>query len=394
MKKHLYFLLAIIYCAVLGSCEKQRVNAQIVPLIHNSIVEVENNVSDTMVPEKNGDDFPTLFSFNGLYGYLNKHMQMVIPPIYDRATHFTDGGYAVVRYKEKYGLWECRILDYTGEILFCKYTGGLDILFDDVITYQSEEDGLYKVVRFRNNTIIAQRLGEAAKFSEEDIILVRFFDTNERMFINSTGEKVLPNLELKRTSRGFQEGRAVVVLGETWAIRIIDKNGNFYGNLDIHRAGRNFSEGLLPVEITDGRTGYINKDGEFAFFVPIIADNPDYDESPLNATDFKSGYALVQTVLDPPTWRVINNQGDYASNELSLLWADAFMDGLSRVKVSSAGYGYINTNGDMIIEPIFDSADSFHNGYARIVYQGRDGLINTGGKIFWSDELVNRPENQ
>jgi hypothetical protein len=26
--------------------------------------------------------------------------------------------------------------------------------------------------------------------------------------------------------------------------------------------------------------------------------------------------------------------------------------------------------------------------------KGRDGLINTEGKIFWSDELVNRPEKQ
>jgi hypothetical protein len=394
MKKLLYFLLAIIYCAILGGCEKQKVNAQIVPLIHNSIVEVEKNISGTKAEEENENAFPILFSYDGLYGYLDKQLYMIIPPIYDRATNFTNAGYAVVRYKEKYGLWECRILDYTGEVLFREYAGSLDILFDDVITYQSEDDDLYKVVKFRNNTIIAQRLGEAAKSSEEDIILVRFFDSNERMFINSAGEKVLPNLELKRTSRGFQEGRAVVVLGETWAISIIDINGNFYGNLDIYRAGRNFSEGLLPVEITDGRTGYISKSGEFAFFVPIVADNPDYDESPLNATDFKSGYALVQTVLDPPTWRIINNQGDYASNELSLLWADAFMDGLSRVKVSNAGYGYINTNGDMVIEPIFDTADSFHNGYARIVYQGRDGLINTEGKIFWSDEIVNRPEKQ
>ena len=41
-----------------------------------------------------------------------------------------------------------------------------------------------------------------------------------------------------------------------------------------------------------------------------------------------------------------------------------------------------------MIEPIFEYADSFFQGYARIVYQGRDGIINTSGEIFWSDEIV------
>jgi hypothetical protein len=389
MKKLLCLVLVIICDIALGSCKKQEINVQTVPLQYNSIVEVDDNVSGVEAKKKNEVEFPILFSLNDLYGYLDKQLQVVVPPIYDRAHHFTDAGYAVVRYKEKDGKWECRILDHTGETLFREYTGGLDILFDDVITYQSENDDLFKIVKFSNNTIIAQRLGEAAKSSEKDIILVRFFDTNERVFINTAGEKVLPNLELKRTSRGFQEGRAVVVLGEAWAIRIIDINGNFYGDLDIYRAGRNFSEGLLPVETTDGRTGYVGKSGEFAFSVPIVADNPDYDESALNATDFRNGYAVVQTIYNPPTWRVINSNGDFVSDELMLSLADAFMDGLSRVRVNNAKYGYINTKGEMIINPVFDEADSFHDGYARIVYQDRDGIINTEGNIFWSDELVN-----
>jgi len=291
MKKSMYFFLAIILSTALVSCKKQATAEQ--SILPQQALVVENIVSDTKIAEGNKNKAAILFFINGLYGYLDTQLQVVIPPIYDRASHFNDAGYAVVRYKEKYGLWECKILGYTGETLFHEYTGGLDILFDDVVTYQSENDDLFKIVKFSSNTIIAQRLGEAAKSSEKGIILVRFFDTNERVFINIAGEKILPKLELKRTSRSFQEGRAVVVLGETWAIRIIDINGNFYGNLDIYRAGRNFSEGLLPVETTDGRTGYVNKDGEFAFSVPIVADNPDYDESALNATDFKNGYAVV-----------------------------------------------------------------------------------------------------
>lgn len=172
--------------------------------------------------------------------------------------------------------------------------------------------------------------------------------------------------------------------GENRDIRIIDVNGNFYGDLDFLRAGWYFSEGFLPVETKDGRTGYLNKNGEVAFYVPIVH----YGEERLSATDFIGGYALIQTLSDPPMWQVINNKGEFVSDEMPLSWADPFRDGLSRVRLTNGAYTFFKTDGEQLIDLIFDDADSFYQNYARIVYQGRDGLINTKGDIFWSDEIV------
>jgi hypothetical protein len=121
--------------------------------------------------------------------------------------------------------------------------------------------------------------------------------------------------------------------------------------------------------------------------VPIVTVPINYNVGSLRATNFKEGYAIVQTMLNPSTWRVINNEGKFVSDELHISFANDFSCGLSCIK-EDKGYGYINTNGDMVIEPVFEDADSFYQGYARIVYKGRDGLINTEGKIFWSDGIV------
>jgi len=379
MRKALYkFLLVIpIYVIFLYGCEKKTVDMQTVQPLNNS---TESYFSDPVTANDNTGELPILFVLNGLYGYLDRQLRVIIPPIYTRGFIYTDHGYATV-----YDLQGAKILDSEGKIVFsedCPYIG---ILYDDIITYVPNGERLYKVVKFRDNTVIIDRLGQPASSIEDGIILARI--GSEYIYINYTGERILPELNLRRMSREFKEGRAVVVEGENWDIRIIDINGNFYGDLHFYRTGRNFSEGLLPAETKDGRTGYINRDGEFAFIVPIVADIPDDDESPLNARDFSDGYALIQTVSDPPIWRIINNLGEFVSGELSISQAGAFVDGLSRIRIDT-GYSYINTRGEIIVTQMFDSADSFHRGYARIIYQGRDGIINTEGQIFWSDDLV------
>lgn len=44
-------------------------------------------------------------------------------------------------------------------------------------------------------------------------------------------------------------------------------------------------------------------------------------------------------------------------------------------------YGFINTKGNWIIEPRFDSVGIFYNGYADYYSQGKSGLINQDGEI-------------
>jgi len=386
INKLLFFSLSIIVSMIFHTCEKQDENTRTVQELQNFIIE--DTISDEKIVKEG--KFPILFSHRGPYGYLDSQLKIIVPPIYDNGFNYTDHGYALVSYSDENGLREGRILDREGNIVFRRYDAGISMLYDDIISYRPIGEIYPRIIRFLSDTIIMDASGiEAAELGDEIIIYVRFTPGIERGFIDSTGKRILPHLDLRRMSRGFREDRAIAVVGEKSEIRIIDINGNFYGNLNFFRTGRNYYEGLVPAETTDGLTGYINKNGEFAFYVPIVADIPEYDESPLNATDFAGGYAIVQTVLDPPIWRVIDNRGNFVSGELPLIRAGAFSDGLSRVRVDFAKYGYINTKGEMVISPVFEDANSFRNGYARIVYQGKDGIINLNGEIFWSDEIVN-----
>jgi len=389
----IYLLLIIII--VTAGCEKQQVNVQTIPALQNSAnvqaepplqnSAMEDNFSEAQTTGKKVNELPILFSYNGLYGYLDRQMQIIIPPIYTRGFNFTDHGYALVSYTDENGLRELRILDTEGNIMIREHDADIYLLYDDIISY-SRNGGLNaKTVRFRDNMLIADVLGSSASVVENEIILfVRFSPASERGFINSTGKRILPNLELKRMSSGFCEDRAVVYEGDNWDIRIIDINGNFYGNLDFLRTEYYFSEGLLPAETKDGLTGYVNKDGDFAFLVPIV----NYEDYRLYATDFSGGYALIKTISDTSVWRVINNQGAFVSDDLQLHWASSFSDGFSRVRLLNYKYMFVNTKGEPLVDLLFDDAFSFLNGYARIVYEGRDGLMNTEGTIFWNDVIV------
>jgi len=416
MKKTFSLLLAVLICCILlYACERQTVNEQTV-LVASNATEPDFSEPEAVTQTTNGtkpsrlafsnplfpewetsewstidqtiDELPILFALNGLYGYLDSQLHVIVPPIYDRGFDYNDQGYTWVRYQGERYKFECIILNWKGKAVFHEYTADLNILYDDIICYEPNGEKWRRVERFTDGTVIVDGLGSGASSSGDGIMLV--FDGGEWYFMDSSGKRILPDLKMVKITNGFREGRAAItaIINGNRDIHIIDINGTSYGDLDFFRTGWYFSEGLLPADTKDRVTGYINREGEFAFTVPIVAEYHDDDWSRLFATDFKGGYALIQTSLEPPVWRVINNRGEYVSDELSIFGAYAFADGLSCVRATNGKYGYINTKGERVIAPVFDSASSFCRGYARIIYQGRDGLINTEGETFWSDELA------
>jgi hypothetical protein len=167
---------------------------------------------------------------------------------------------------------------------------------------------------------------------------------------------------------------------------IIDLAGNIVGNLSFRRLGQTYSEGLLPAQTSDGITGYVDLSGKFSFVIPFEAS--DY----IRATDFRGGHALIKTQDNPPAWNVINNKGTIVSGSIEASDVWEFSDGFSLVfgykGRTGSRYGYVDTRGTFFVRSVLDSADDFKNGYARIRYQGRDGLLNVQGQVCWSDEII------
>ena len=95
-------------------------------------------------------------------------------------------------------------------------------------------------------------------------------------------------------------------------------------------------------------------------------DNYDFSENLASVSfDGKYGY--------------INTDGDFVI-EPQFEAAGSFAEGVACVKTNGK-YGYIDTNGKFVIEPQFDDAGSFTEGVAYVKTNGKYGYINTNGKF-------------
>ena len=322
------------------------------------------------------------FSFEGKYGYVNRALQVIIEPRFVMANHFTTDGFAIV----SFGTLNPGIIDIDGNVIKKLDYGFIRHIYGDL--YHFDNSRTKDIIRIKDNKIIARQTDYPGITSEEGYILAEFINEENRyFFIDFDGNRVLTNLIMKNPSYSFYDQRARIS-NKDWDPQIIDMEGNKVGNISFVSLGQRYSEGLIPAKASDGVTGYVNKSGRFAFIVPFISDNT----IPV-ATNFCGGYAAIRTSESPPIWKVINAQGRIVSGNILVNGMQDFSDGLSLVSIynyekKETKYGYVNTKGEYLVKPIFESADSFENGYARVVYNGQEGLLKTNGKIIWSSDIM------
>ncbi len=211
----------------------------------------------------------------------------------------------------------------------------------------------------------------------------------------------------------------------------VKKNGKYgyidtEGNIAIeceYEDACDFSEGLACVK-KDGRYGYIDTNGntiiDFKYYDPYDGHprQPEVGKFVDGVASVNNGnYGYVDTkgnvVIDfkLPMARAFhdgrafvngayfidksgNNVFHFDNYKIKSL---NFYDGLLLVKKDEK-YGYVNTNGEVVIDFQFDDAYSFSNGLASIKKDGKYGFIDTKGNIvinpefddakYFSDELA------
>ena len=101
-----------------------------------------------------------------------------------------------------------------------------------------------------------------------------------------------------------------------------------------------------------------------------------------NAGDFSDGCAVVQ--LDQKDY-FINNlfSGKQDLITVGFSWTRGFSEGLAAVEINGK-WGYVNTNGEMVISPEYYEACSFKDGLARVKTSDSDldgwTYINKSGR--------------
>lgn len=223
-------------------------------------------------------------------------------------------------------------------------------------------------------------------------------------FINATGEFEIPP-QFDETSE-FSDGLAKVKLNDKWGL--INVTGGYEGTPqfdEIHK----FSDGLARVKL-QGKYCFINKKGDivlrpnfdfcddFSEGLARIAINPYnkvyFYEFPYakcikknrsKGIEFWAGkYGFINTVGEI----VINPQFDFVlpfNNDVSIFGVGEY-DYKSKDGINIDGwhvhFGLINKNGKIIAKPDFDDIGYFKNGKAEFRREGNTlGLIDKSGEI-------------
>ncbi|HEY0655445.1 MAG TPA: WG repeat-containing protein, partial [Chryseosolibacter sp.] len=175
-----------------------------------------------------------------------------------------------------------------------------------------------------------------------------------------------------RTS-SFENGLAIVsqtLEGDglrAFSHRLIDTEGRAVLPFTSTYIGK-LSEGLVPVK-SEKRTGYVDEKGEWVFTVD--ANIPG---------EFHEGLARAfVSNANFSGWGFLDREGKMRVEPRFELAGD-FSGGLAVVKKNNA-FGFINRTGAFAVEPKFDNAFTFSNGLAVVEQDGSYGYINEEGKL-------------
>lgn len=180
--------------------------------------------------------------------------------------------------------------------------------------------------------------------------------------------------------RNFSEGLAAVRIGFEWGY--IDLNGNVVIEPRFSEAGP-FSDGLAAVKFyrqSHSVTGYINRRGEMVI-------EREYPNAFQQYGSFVGGKARVKVMNK---WGWIDKQGQFVIQPQYVDptgVAGSFSEGLAPVAFpdkdgNSAGHGFIDEKGDVVIEPRFYLAFNFSEGLACAFTKGENrkaGYIDKSG---------------
>lgn len=328
---------------------------------------------------------------SGRWGYINKKGEYVISPQFSEAYPFDSDGTAVVFVGSKFAIIDKKgkfvvqpkiEVEYrdTPENFVGFASNGLALIDDD------------KYIDKKGNIVIELENEYGYNFTENGLARVGLDVNDERRYgyIDKTGKYAID--PIFSAAYDFNDDGLAAVYDDSkkqWGF--IDKSGSYkitvpYGyeltySLSFGGTITEFSSnGWLPVRSENG-CGIMNKKGEM-----VVKERFDSIEV------ISNGWALV-TKRDEvglpkygfvtPKGNVIEPQFDYASYSRKLdndKFVLCLSDNNLQPVCKDGKWGYIDETGNFVIEPQFDEAGVFYEGYARIAIDDNGGIIDSKGK--------------
>jgi len=263
--------------------------------------------------------------------------------------------------------------------------------------YAINKNNNYALINMNGDNITDFKYKTLNQTSKEFIYVS---ENGKKKFINIKGENIF-NDTIKNTNNGIYNSTAVYTNNDKFGL--ININGKIITKLiyDVIFGDKDSKNWIVEK---NNKFGVISSNGRE--IIPLIYDEINYlvsekDPIPLKmkgkfgyiydskeiipfiydeALPFKNGIARVKK---DNKYHYINIQNKViCSFDHQGGWngKDYFSNGLSLFKFDGK-YGYINKKGDVVIEPIYQSANNFKEGIALIEKDGLFGFINAKGKI-------------
>ena len=315
-------------------------------------------------------------SSNGLWGFINKKGEEVIPCIYDSVDYFSEGLAKVSDSTHHYGF-----INKKGEVIVpCDYNWASPF-----------REGMSRVcTNMREWGFIDKTGNEVIKCQYEDVhnfhcglALIKKYNFDKYGFINKKGEEVIPSRF--ETAEDFKNGFTKVRYHINGDFHIINKRGKDIGH---HRYVQSFNNGYATV--SDNFKTYYNIDtkgklhavcpkelkviGEEKFGLQVVinkkTDKYGFVDNNFNiiipceydsVSYFCDGVSVIYDKSYPiallKTDGTKINIGDYKVPK-------SFSEGLLLVRNRHGLWGYLDINGEEVIKCQFKEAYCFNNGRA------------------------------
>lgn len=319
-----------------------------------------------------------IFKYNNKYGYINDNRDIVIKPQYDSAEIFYDG-YAIVGLINENEKCLYSLINTKNEIVDENFKNtSMFFYYGNGWFYSNFERLLYNV-EYKNKADIGySKVNGISNPTEKYLISLG----SKYMCLNG---EIIP-IKFNNYIKTFPMVNGVAfAVDKDWNQVLIDIEGNVVVK-DVFDCASEFSEGLISIS-TKEDSGYMNSNGDFVIHCSFEPNFHEFWPPGINYP-FREGVAVPQ--VDYKIYKMYDSKGKELMSETNYNYCSYCSNGLILCQKEENGkFGYLNKKGKQEINFIFDSASDFHNGYAQVVYKGKDAIIDKKGKLYYSEDIIN-----
>jgi WG containing repeat len=311
---------------------------------------------------------------NGKWGLIDKSGKQLLPFEYNSLSYSPTDKVLIAEKGTQYG-----VIDLTGKWLFEKAKNIYTLYSSKYGMVQCKVSGKYGFLDMKGNEVIISRYDGAYDFISNGLAQVYKKKegtsyTNVYGYIDKKGNEVIP-VKYESLS-GFSNGLVYVKDPETNRYGYMDKSGKWVLQ-PVYIGATSFDDfGGAWVKMTDDKYHYINKTGK---------DLGTLDEKAATYYLFgKDGCAIYEN--SEYAYTIIDKTGKLVKKIDDCDAVYAFSNGIAGYKSkANSKYGFIDINGNKIINPDYDGFAAFEEGFIKVEKKidgkTKSGYIDNKGNV-------------